>query len=482
MVKISIQKYIDSIYSKKSFINCLSTNRQYTYQEFFNEAKNIALNIKDYGIKENDIVLYYKKNSLEYLKFFFSSLIGNFIFFPVDYSTTKEQLKKLELKFSPKLLIDNKFDTNTLIKENKINKNLNLDNNLSFLILTSGTTGEPKGILFKKFSLIKSSKYFSKLMKYHENQKIYHTLPMHYMAGLMNTFLAPLASGCDIFVSEGLNSLTLLQFWNSISKYKIDSLHITPSIANALIKLNEQKKFNKEMVKELNEIISTGSFLNKTVIDEFEKNFGIRLRSCYGTTELGGPLTCQAWEDTFENSNVGEYLDEIKVKTEKENVNDIYNSLFVKTDFMMEGYVSDYKDIIENNFSLELDDEDYFNSKDYAVIKDNKIYLKGRRKDIIKIGDEIISLESIENEIKKIELVEDVACITREEKILGLTIVCFCKFVENQNVIENVNNLNKILLNKLKKKELPSKIIPVIEIPKNKAGKIQKYKLEEIYL
>ena len=71
MVKISIQKYIDSIYSKKSFINCLSTNRQYTYQEFFNEAKNIALNIKDYGIKENDIVLYYKKNSLEYLKFFF---------------------------------------------------------------------------------------------------------------------------------------------------------------------------------------------------------------------------------------------------------------------------------------------------------------------------------------------------------------------------------------------------------------------------
>ena len=89
------------------------------------------------------------------------------------------------------------------------------------------------------------------------------------------------------------------------------------------------------------------------------------------------------------------------MKTEKENVNDIYNSLFVKTDFMMEGYVSDYKDIIENNFSLELDDEDYFNSKDYAVIKDNKIYLKGRRKDIIKIGDEIISLESIENEIKK---------------------------------------------------------------------------------
>ena len=32
-------------------------------------------------------------------------------------------------------------------------------------------------------------------MKYQENQKIYHTLPMHYMAGLMNTFLAPLASG-----------------------------------------------------------------------------------------------------------------------------------------------------------------------------------------------------------------------------------------------------------------------------------------------
>ena len=65
---------------------------------------------------------------------------------------------------------------------------------------------------------------------------------------------------------------------------------------------------------------------------------------------------------------------------------------------------------------------------------------------------------------------------------MGLTIVCFCKFVENQNVIKNVNNLNKILLNKLKEKELPSKIIPVIEIPKNKAGKIQKYKLEEIYL
>jgi len=477
----NIDSYLKNISNKKGSFKCLTSNEHINFKDFLIICQNLAENIKNLGVKENDIVFFCRKNSLDYLKFFFASLLGNFIFFPIDYTSKKYFIEKLKKQFVPKLIIDDQFDISLLLKKKNIKITHSLNNNC-LIVLTSGTTGDPKGILFKKSSLFKSAKYFSNLVKYDEKSRVYHILPMHYMAGLLNTFLSPLLSGSTIIVGDGLNSLSLLHFWNTILENNINSLHITPTIASALVRLNKDKVFNKNDITLFREIISTGSFLDKNLIDNFENNFGIRLRSCYGITEAGGPLTCQNWDDTYELQNVGIYLKEINFKTEKVNAEDVKESLFVKTNFMMEGYVNSNNDIANSKFDLELDEEGFFNTKDYAILKENKVFLEGRRKDIIKIGDEIISLRHIENEIKKIDIIEDAACTDQEDSMLGRKIVCFCKFISNENTLEQINQLNIFLNDKLKKKELPGKIIPVNEIPKNQAGKVQKHILKSIYL
>ena len=94
-------------------------------------------------------------------------------------------------------------------------------------------------MLFTLKSILKSSFYFSKLIGYNQDSRIFHILPMHYMAGLINTFFSPLCSGSCIILEKQFSSTSLLDFWNTSIKYKSNSIHLTPTIASALADLSK---------------------------------------------------------------------------------------------------------------------------------------------------------------------------------------------------------------------------------------------------
>ena len=86
---------------------------------------------------------------------------------------------------------------------------------------------------------------------------------------------------------------------------------------------------------------------------------------------------------------------------------------------------------MNNETKIELDRENFFNTKDYAKIEHDKVFIKGRRKDIIKIGDEIISLQYVENEIKKINFVEDTVCVDNHDDLYGSKIICLYAYMSS---------------------------------------------------
>ena len=249
-------------------------------------------------------------------------------------------------------------------------------------------------------------------------------------------------------------------------------MHITPEIANALCRIN-LSFIEKETIQKIYKIVCTGSFLHNQTRDNFEKKFKKQLLSCYGLTELGGPISIQNWEDTFEENSVGKVLTEVKVKNIK--IKGI-SHIFVKTPYLFSGYIIGKNKVLKPRLK-----QGYFNTSDIGIIKNKHLFITGRRKDIFKKGSEIISSIEIENVCKKSKIVNDCCVIIKEDLSKGSKIFFLVKF-NNSNLEKNIINLSNFLKQKLKKIEIPDRIIPVPKILKTSNGKNKIYEMEKLYL
>ena len=172
--------------------------------------------------------------------------------------------------------------------------------------------------------------------------------------------------------------------------------------------------------------------------------------------------------------------EEVEFKSYKINATDDHNFLFVKTPFMMKGYLNDLP--YSRKCEIDLDFEGFFNTQDIADYKNNKIIIKGRRKDLIKKAGEIISLSYLENTTYKIDNIKEVACIGIDDEFAGSKIIMFVVFDQIDDLNNSIYNLIKKLNSKLKKIEIPDKILPIPIMPKTETGKILKQIIKNIYL
>ena len=455
--------------SSKTLVEDQLTQENYTYQEIHQKSLEFLKFLQKKNLNFKDKIIIKIDNSTNYLVAMLASFIGGYTLCPIDSQLPKNKFLKLKKILKPKYIIDSPKKV-IFIKKGDVK--VNQKNLISLILFTSGTTGEPKGIQLKLSSYLRLAKSFGELMEYKDETKIYHTLPMHYNAGLLNTFLAGLMHGSTIILGPKINSINILNLCNNLINKNINSIHITPEIANALCKINLSLD-EKKSIQNIYKIVCTGSFLYDQIRKNFEKKFKKQLLSCYGLTELGGPISLQKWEDTFKENSVGEILNEVKIKNIK--VKGI-NHIFVKTPYLFSGYI-----VGENKVSKPKLKNGYFDTSDIGIVKKKHLFITGRRKDIFKKGSEIISSIELENICKTNKNVSDCCIIIKEDLSKGSKIFFLIQF-NNTDLDKNIKNLYNFLGKKLRKIEIPDRIIPVPKILKTSSGKTKVYEMEKIYL
>ena len=237
--KNNIQLLLSSFdkYSEDCLIQSTSNKEEITYKVFFERAIEFLNYLKlKKKIKIGDKILIKIENSPEYLISIFACVIGGLIACPIDLQTPREKYKKL------KKIIKASYEINKIEKIKYLkttNSSLSdLDSNrICLIIFTSGSTGEPKGIQLSREEYLGSAKAFGGIVEYGTSSKIYHCLPMHYNAGVLNTFFAPIFYGSKIILGPQVKILNLFNFWNNLIEFNVNSTHIVPEIANALVKL-----------------------------------------------------------------------------------------------------------------------------------------------------------------------------------------------------------------------------------------------------
>ena len=232
--------------------------------------------------------------------------------------------------------------------------------------------------------------------------------------------------------------------------------NFSPANARQIIKKNKISFF------------STGNNLYPNIRNTFFKKYQSKIKSCYGITEMGGPLTNEIKPNLVHDS-IGKLINGCKIKIKEINNKKI---LFFKSEYICQSLLVNNK-----TQKIKVDAQGYYNSGDTGFIEKNDIIITGREKDILKKGSELIYLKDIENIIIGCDFIIDVAAVGIDDELSDEKLNIYLTSNLKKITKKNIDHLVEEIRENMYKTELPDKIIFIKKMPKTMTGKIIKRKL-----
>ena len=464
----NIDRFITHFQESQSNILFRTKNKiNFSYGSFWKNALRLANKWSDSGLKKGNIVVLNMDNDISIPCAILACAIGGFAVCPI---VDKKMLNGIIAELNPSLIINKKIDLdNNIHMEEGDSYDVSHKKNDYFLInFTAGSTGEPKIMCHGLEQIICSAYSFSKQSGFDKNTVLFHVLPMAYMAGILNTFFALMVSGSRIVEGPLFSPANALNFFEIALENKVNTLSITPSIASLLIFITRSEDLIKKIRNKIVKVQSTSSYIPISTREDFSKKFGLPLLDCYGITELGGPLTVQNHNDSANMLEFSTPVPGIKFITKGKN----NNELWIKSPFSMLGYID------KGKLYTKQDKEGYIDTGDLAEIKEGKLKIIGRKKDIIIRGGINISPSKLESELTLLPFVSEVAIVGVEHKFWGEVIVA-CIVPLDGEVIhkQKIFSFSKEIF--LDYEQL-DEVVFLDKLPRSFIGKILKNELKEM--
>lgn len=280
----------------------------------------------------------------------------------------------------------------------------------SLIIYTSGTTGKRKGVMLTNRNLAANSSYDAYSMD--DGDVSFSVLPMHHVFCYACDVLKTLYDGGCLCLNGSLSEL-----YKNILIFEPTIMRIVPAMCKSIltkIKITERRNpglsrreaAEKIVGKNFRRMIAGSAFLSQAVIDELAL-YGITARQGYGMSECSPRITTSDFSENNKYSNgviIG--VDEVRC---------VEGEIQVKGPSVMKGY---YKMPEETASAFTADG--FLHTGDLGYIKDNHIYLIGRRKNLIILSNgENISPEEIENKFADFAEVKEIVVYGENDKLIA---------------------------------------------------------------
>ena len=346
---------------------------------------------------------------------------------------------------------------------------------------TSGTTGNPKGVVYHHRGAYLNSIGNSLTWDLPMHPKYLWTLPMFHCNGWCFPWTITERAGTHVCLRQPAGELIVEAFQKHNVTHLCGAPIVMQMVADHLLQNNITLKNDIKMM-------TAGAPPPEAVLSKMA-SCGIEVIHVYGLTEIYGPAVVCAWHpewnglDASEQAklkarqgvvySVQENMKIIDTETNQEVPKDgiTLGEVLVKGNITMKGYFKNKK------ATDEAFQGGWFHTGDLGVwYEDGYIQLKDRSKDIIISGGENISSIEVEDAIYKHPDVVAVAVVAKEDEKWGETPCAFIELSEGSTVSEiDLKDHCKSLLAGFK---VP-RYFSFTDLPKTSTGKIQKFKLRE---
>lgn len=477
---------------------------QITYQQLLVNANKIGNVFLNERLKQGDVILIVMPRLIEAYEVYIAALKAGLVVIPssemlrtkdlqyriqhgdvkavVSYYPYIEQFSEIdECNGIPRFVIGGKAEGWKTLEEEMKTASTELEvastrcDDMAFLSYTSGTTGNPKGVVHTHgwaYAHLRTAAPHWLCIE--EGDRVWATAGPGWQKWIWSPFLSVLCSGATGFVYNG--KFDPSKYLSLLQDYNINVLCCTPTEYRLMAKV---ENIHEYQLQSLHSAVSAGEPLNRNVIDTFKKYFQVDVRDGYGQTEntllVGITKGMELKAGSMGKPTPGNHVEIINEYGEACKVGEVGDiAVHVDTPALFKNY---YKDPERTAMQFR---GDYYVTGDKAKKdEDGYFWFEGRGDDIIISSGYTIGPFEVEDALVKHPFVKECAVVASPDEVRGNVVKAF--IVLKEGIDENDPQLISTLQNHVKELtapyKYPRKIDFIKELPKTTSGKIRRVEL-----
>nr|WP_223273829.1 acyl-CoA synthetase [Nocardia cerradoensis] len=339
------------------------------------------------------------------------------------------------------------------------------------VILTSGTTGTPKGAPRDRVSPFVTAQFLDRI-PLPANGTMLVAAPVFHGTGLSQFTLGIALGNRVVFQQRRFDPEKTLA---DIAKYQADSLIVVPTMLQRILDLDEQILAKYDPSSSIKVIFAAGSAITPDVVTRSLNYFGDTLYNLYGSTEcavvtVATPAELRKAPTTAGRAPMGVRITLLDQTRKPITAPGVTGTIFVDNGFAFDGYTDGRtKEVAEGMMST--GDVGHFDS-------DGLLHIDGRDDDMIVSGGENVFPIEVENLIAGRADVLEAAVIGVDDAEYGKRLCAIV--VPGAGSSRDATEIKDYVKSNLARYKVPREVIFVDRLPRNATGKLLRNSLAQI--
>ncbi|MCK4258387.1 MAG: non-ribosomal peptide synthetase [Halanaerobiales bacterium] len=519
-----------------------------SYDEIYTNALIALANLKGKGVKPGDKVIFQIENNESFIYFFWGCIIGGIVPVPINNGNTDElkikfvkiwstldnpflvcsatQLSNLETYAKEKEFLFNLSEKSLTLEEVQSLEPVESVYNacpedIAFIQFSSGSTGNPKGVVLTHKNIITNIDAMITDSKIQDDDITFSWMPLIHDMGIIGFHLTPVVKNLNhCLMSVSLFIKRPVLWLTKVQKHKATFLSSPNFGYKHFLHFFKPEKFPHLDLSSVRLIFNGAEPISTDICDQFlgqMAEYNLKTNSMfavYGMAEAGLAVTFSPVSEEYvkvkldrRSLGVGDRIKEYNHDIDQENkfnfvefvdlgypvkncyvkiCNDageeleeeLIGNIFIKGDNVTSGYYNN-QEATEN-----LIKDGWLNTGDVGFLRNGRLVITGRAKDIIFVNGHNVyphDIERVAQELPEVDALRDIAVCgvnipgSGEDKIC-----CFLRYKKGLTKFIKLEDKVKRYIRFKMGLEI-SYVIPISKIPKTTSGKVQRYKLKEMF-